>query len=85
VKKSEKCALLGYYAESSGNFYRRFRTPYRSSIKRPIFCPETSVRNNYYALRNNPEDHSSHLLHGGNLKSRKSKIYLTPFVSSSVW
>ena len=25
----------------------------------PIGCPETSVRNYYYALRNNPEERSS--------------------------
>jgi len=25
-----------------------------------IGCPETSVRNCHYSLRNNPEEHSSH-------------------------
>ena len=35
----------------------------------PIGCPETSVRNHHYSLCNNPEDHSSHLLSGGSLKS----------------
>ena len=34
----------------------------------PKGCPETSVRN-YYSLRNNPEEHSSHMLHGRSLKS----------------
>jgi hypothetical protein len=33
-------------------------------------CPETSVRNYHYLLRNNPEECSSHLLLGGSLKSR---------------
>ena len=28
----------------------------------PIGCPETSVRNYHYSLRNNPEERSSHLL-----------------------
>jgi len=28
--------------------------------KEPIGCPETSVRNDYYWLRNNPEERSSH-------------------------
>jgi len=34
----------------------------------PKDCPETSVRNYDYSLRNNPEERSSHLLRGGNLK-----------------
>jgi hypothetical protein len=33
----------------------------------PISCPETSVRNYHYWLRNNPEEHSSHLLRGESL------------------
>jgi len=32
-------------------------------------CPETSVRNYHYSVRNNPEDHSSHLRRGGSLKT----------------
>ena len=36
----------------------------------PIGCPETSVRNYHYLLRNNPEERSSKLLRGGSLKSR---------------
>jgi len=35
-----------------------------------IGCPETSVRNYHYTLRNNPEERSSNLLRGGSLKSR---------------
>jgi hypothetical protein len=38
----------------------------------PIDCPETSVRNYYYSLRNNPEELSSHLLRDRSLKSRIS-------------
>ena len=34
-----------------------------------IGCPETSVINHHYSLRNNPEERSSQLLHGGSLKS----------------
>jgi hypothetical protein len=41
----ENCALLGYYAASGGG---------------PIGCPETSVRNHHYSLRNNLEGRSSH-------------------------
>jgi hypothetical protein len=40
----------------------------------PIGYPETSVGNYHYSLRNNPEEGSSHLLRGGNLKSRS--VYL---------
>jgi len=28
----ENCVLLGHYAASSGNFYRRFGTTYRSHL-----------------------------------------------------
>ena len=42
-----------------------------SSLKmEPIGCPETSVRNYHYTLRNSPEVHGSHLIRGGSLKSR---------------
>ena len=36
----------------------------------PTDCPETSVINYHYWLRNSPEERSSHLLGGGSLKSR---------------
>jgi hypothetical protein len=36
----------------------------------PIGCPDTSVRNYHYSLRNNPGERSSHPLHGGIPKSR---------------
>ena len=36
-----------------------------------IVCPEMSVRNRHYSLCNNPEERSSHLLHGRNLQSCK--------------
>jgi len=35
----------------------------------PTGCPETSVRNYRYWLRNKPEERSSQLLRGGSLKS----------------
>jgi hypothetical protein len=41
-----------------------------SSRMGPIGCPEMSVRNYHYSLRNNPEERSSRLLRGGILKSR---------------
>jgi hypothetical protein len=40
-------------------------------LRGPIVCPETSVKNYNHSLRNSPEEHSSHLLPGGNLKSLK--------------
>ena len=42
----------------------------------PIGCPETSVRNYHYSLRNNSGKPSSLLLQGGSLQSR---IYLINF------
>jgi hypothetical protein len=38
----------------------------------PIGCPETSVRNYRYWLRNNPEERSYLLLLGGSLKFSNS-------------
>ena len=60
--------------------YRRFGTSYRFHLQGskilnmvPTGCPETSVRNYHYSLRNNPEERSSHLLRGGNVKPRVDK------------
>jgi len=66
----ENCALLGYYAGSSGNFLPIFRNNLSvQESKRildswslrmgPIGCPETSVQNYHYSLRNTPEGRSS--------------------------
>jgi hypothetical protein len=46
----ENCAILGFYAVSSGNW--RLKTE-------QIGWPETSVRNYHYSLRNDLEDGSS--------------------------
>jgi hypothetical protein len=48
-KVDESWDLLRYYAASSGNSL-------------PIGCPETSIRNYHYSLRNNPEKRSSHVV-----------------------
>jgi hypothetical protein len=69
---AENCALLGYYAASSGNFLSTFRdnlsfptsgfknpTGFLDSLTLrmgPIDFPETSVINYHYTLPNNPED-----------------------------
>jgi len=60
----ENCAILGYYAASSINSLPTFRD---------LGCPETSVRNYYYLLRNRSEERSSHLLRGGSLNSRNRR------------
>ena len=44
----------------------------------PIGCPETSVINYHYLLSKNPEEHSSHFLRGGSLKSHMD-IYMESF------
>ena len=38
--------------------------------------PETSVRNYHYWLRNDPEERSSHVPHGGSLKSGRLLFHL---------
>jgi len=62
-KAEENCALLGYYAASSGDSLPTFRdklSVLSSTIclkMGPIGCPKTSVMS--YSLRNNPEKCSS--------------------------
>jgi hypothetical protein len=76
LEVAEKCALLAYYAASSGV---KFMTDVSGRPVGPIFrvqefksqndsrtvkvgqigCPETSVRNYHYLLRNNPEESRS--------------------------
>ena len=54
------CALLSYYAASSGNFLPTFRDNFSASLKMgPIGCPESSVRNYHYWLCNDLEKLSS--------------------------
>ena len=80
----ENCAFLSYYEASSGNSLPTFRDNLSvpsSRVKNtrtfldswplkmwPIDCPETSVRNYHYSLRNSPEERSSHPLRGWSLK-----------------
>jgi len=65
---AENCACLLYYAASGGNSLPTFRDNLWGPIFRdlalrmgPIDCPETSVRNYHYWLRNKPEYISSYL------------------------
>ena len=77
----ENCALLDYYAASSGNFLPTFRDllSVPSSrvfklfwpLKMGLICsPETSARICHYSLSNSAEERISHPLRGGSLKSR---------------
>jgi len=59
----EKFALLGYYAASGSNLLPTFRGQPIGTIL-PNGCPETSVINYKYSLRNNAEERSSQLLRG---------------------
>jgi len=47
----------------------------------PTGCPETSIRNYNYSLRNNSEERSSLLLRGGSLESREVLVQLTDTTS----
>jgi hypothetical protein len=40
----------------------------------PIVCPEATVRNYHYSLRNNPEERSCHLIRGRSLKSHNLQL-----------
>ena len=79
---NKNCAIRGEYAVSSGNFLLKFwdnlSVP-SAGVENPLDfqplkmgtmgCPETLVRNYHCLLCNNPEEHSSHLLCSGSLKS----------------
>ena len=74
-QQPENCSLLGCCAAYSGYFLPTFRdnVSFPSMLQEmgPIGCPETSVRNYHYSLRNNPEERSYQLLLDGSLNSRK--------------
>ena len=66
-KVEENCALVGYYAASSGDFLLKLRDQLFGPNCRSqelemelIICLETSVRSYCCALRNNLKEHSSH-------------------------
>jgi len=70
---AKKCAFVGYYTASSGILLPTFRDNLTCSrISRigesstlrmgRISCPEMSVRNYHYSLRNNPEERSSRIV-----------------------
>jgi hypothetical protein len=64
----ENCAILDYCIANSGTYSPTF--PENLSVQSsmgPIGCPETSVRNYHYSLRNIPEDRTSQLFRGESL------------------
>jgi len=64
---NEICTLLGCFSWFYG------------SLKRgPIGCPETSVMNYHYTLRNIPEERRSHPLRCGSLKSGRVIHFWVP-------
>jgi len=54
----ENCALLGYYAASSGNLLPTFRNDLAPKGVTDRLSRK-SVRNYHYLLQNTPEEHSS--------------------------
>ena len=67
---SESCIILRYYAARNFISLSTFRDDLSVfSWPLKIDCPETSVRNCRYSLRNNPEESSFHLLRGESMKS----------------
>ena len=62
----ENCALMGYYAANSGNFLPTFW----DNLSVPSSRFKNPKINNRSSLRNNSEERVSHLLRGGNMKSR---------------
>jgi len=72
---TENCALLGYYAATSGNFLPTFRDN--------LMVPSSGFKNpkeslQKLPLRYNPEEHSSQLLCSESLKS--CTVLLTHFI-----
>jgi hypothetical protein len=95
----ENRTLQGNYAACSGNSLPPFLLQtYRSHIQGsriqehswplkmgPIGCPETSVRNCHYTLRNMPEECSSPILIGLGIKGANSEIKLPARISGFVF
>ena len=83
---NENCALLGYYAASSGNFLPTFRDNLlvpSSAVKKarplriePVGRPRTWASNYHYLLHNSPEKCSSHLPTNLTIWHSKVAVYL---------
>jgi len=71
------CQIFSYVGVWCATNARKITGPLRVGL---IGCPETSVTNYQYGLRNIPEVRSSHLHRGG---SRKSRMHI-PCATSNV-
>jgi len=61
---------MEYYAAYSGNSLPKFRDNLSVPSSRAKMGPiSKTVRNHHYTQHNSPEERTSHLLHGGSLKS----------------
>jgi len=74
----ENCALLGYYAASSGNSLPTFHNSLSVPSSR-VMNAETSVRNYHYSLPNNPKEHSSQMLINLALEENSAKTESSTF------
>ena len=70
-RQDEICPRLGYYAAYSGNSYPTFQDNLSALSSRNLDFLTLEDGNYHYTLRNNPEEHRSHLHRGESLKSRK--------------
>jgi len=92
-EEDKNCAILGYYAASSGNFLPTFRDDILGPIFKkskslhflaledgPLGFPETSVRNYHYLLRKIAQKSAALIyLVRGNLKLREIAVVLRTF------
>ena len=78
----QKAGIMLYLRTTPLNTKEGFLLDSWPPKKGPIGCPETSVRNYHYSLRNTPEQGSSYLLCGGSLKSRTLYFYRKSILSS---
>ena len=58
LEVDDSCALLGYYAASSGNFLPTFRDNLLVQPHGTVGCPERSVRSYHYSVRSSSEESS---------------------------
>jgi hypothetical protein len=65
------------FRKNHSNLFSRVNYPWTALPLKmvPIRCPETSVPNYHFMLRNNPEERSSLLHRGGSLKSHMKILF----------
>jgi len=70
----QNCVLPSRYAPNNGNYLPKFRdilyvpSSFLNLKMGPTGCPEISVRNYHYSVRNNPEERNIYQIHGGSFK-----------------